>query len=69
MTCMKCGGPTVAVAGEGRTATVCPACETPDRACTWCKVPMRKKLVGNGRFLHYLCPKCAFQHTSKYALP
>jgi hypothetical protein len=29
-------------------------------------VPMSKKLVGNGKFLHYLCPKCIFQHTSKF---
>jgi hypothetical protein len=28
---------------------------------------MTKRLVADGKFLHYLCPKCVFQHTSKYA--
>jgi hypothetical protein len=37
--------------------------ELPDRLCTWCKVPMRKRLVASGQFLHYTCPKCVFQHT------
>ncbi|MFM8551753.1 MAG: hypothetical protein ACKOCD_05460 [Nitrospiraceae bacterium] len=37
----------------------------PDRNCTWCKVPMAKRLVGGGLYLHYTCPKCIFQHTSK----
>ncbi len=39
--------------------------EVPDRLCTWCKVPMLKRLVGGGQFIHYTCPKCIFQHTSK----
>ncbi len=39
--------------------------DIPDRLCTWCKVPMRKRLVGAGRYIHYTCPKCIFQHTSK----
>ncbi|MDE3118148.1 MAG: hypothetical protein KGL03_03945 [Nitrospirota bacterium] len=37
----------------------------PDRNCTWCKVPMAKRLVGGGAYIHYTCPKCIFQHTSK----
>jgi hypothetical protein len=39
--------------------------DVPDRLCTWCKVPMMKRLVGGGAFIHYTCPKCIFQHTSK----
>jgi hypothetical protein len=39
----------------------------PDRLCTWCKIPMMKRLVGGGAFIHYTCPKCIFQHTSKRA--
>lgn len=39
--------------------------QVPDRICTWCKVPMAKRLVGAGRFIHYTCPKCIFQHTTK----
>jgi len=39
--------------------------EIPDRLCTWCKVPMRKRLVGGGAYIHYTCPKCVFQHASK----
>lgn len=39
--------------------------ELPDRSCTWCKVPMMKRLVGDGKFIHYTCPKCIFQHTTK----
>ncbi len=39
--------------------------EVPDRLCTWCKVPMLKRLVGGGQFIHYTCPKCIFQHTTK----
>jgi len=37
----------------------------PDRTCTWCKVPMTKRLVGGGLYIHYTCPKCIFQYTSK----
>ena len=39
--------------------------DIPDRNCTWCKIPMMKRLVGGGQFIHYTCPKCIFQHTSK----
>lgn len=39
--------------------------DIPDRQCTWCKVPMVKRLVGGGKFIHYTCPTCIFQHTSK----
>ena len=38
----------------------------PDRVCTWCKVPMTKRLVGDGQYLHYTCPKCVFQHAMKW---
>ena len=41
-----------------------PPKELPDRLCTWCKVPMKKRLVGGDQFLHYTCPKCIFQHTT-----
>jgi len=37
----------------------------PDRLCTWCQVPMRKRLVGGNQFIHYTCPKCIFQHTTR----
>lgn len=37
----------------------------PDRLCTWCKIPMLKRLVAGGQFIHYTCPKCIFQHTSR----
>lgn len=67
MICGKCGAATVAIAQNGKIYRVCAACDTPNRSCTWCKVPMTKKLVGNGGYLHYICPKCVFQHTSKYA--
>lgn len=39
--------------------------DLPDRLCTWCKVTMTKRLVAGGRFIHYTCPKCIFQHTTK----
>jgi hypothetical protein len=39
--------------------------DIPDRLCTWCKVPMKKRLVASGQFIHYTCPKCIFQHTTK----
>lgn len=39
--------------------------EAPDRTCAWCKVPMLKRLVGGNRFIHYTCPTCVFQHTTK----
>ena len=41
----------------------------PERDCTWCKIPMTKRLVGEGRFIHYTCPSCIFQHTSKQPTP
>ena len=44
-----------------------PTAELPERLCTWCKVPMTKRLVAGGRFIHYTCPKCVFQHTTKCA--
>lgn len=37
----------------------------PERLCTWCKVPMKKRLVASGQFIHYTCPKCIFQHTTR----
>ena len=42
------------------------AATLPDRLCTWCKVPMKKRLVGAGQYLHYTCPKCVFQHAMKW---
>ncbi|MBA5865652.1 MAG: hypothetical protein GDA67_03020 [Nitrospira sp. CR1.3] len=39
--------------------------DLPDRLCTWCKVPMTKRLVGGRQFIHYTCPKCIFQHTTR----
>jgi hypothetical protein len=39
--------------------------DVPERLCTWCKIPMLKRLVADGQFIHYTCPKCIFQHTSK----
>lgn len=42
-----------------------PLADLPDRLCTWCKVTMTKRLVAGGRFIHYTCPKCVFQHTTK----
>ena len=67
MTCPKCEKTTVPVTQHGATRQVCAACDTPDRTCTWCKVAMSKRLIGNGTYLHYLCPKCRFQHTAKLA--
>jgi hypothetical protein len=46
-------------------AAAAPLSETPDRSCTWCKIPMMKRLVAGGQFIHYTCPQCIFQHTSK----
>ncbi len=43
------------------------AAAIPDRTCAWWKVPMTKRLVGGGLYIHYTCPKCIFQHTSKRA--
>ncbi len=39
--------------------------DIPDRLCTWCKVSMKKRLVASGQFVHYTCPKCIFQHTTR----
>lgn len=39
--------------------------ELPDRLCTWCRVSMKKRLVGGKQFVHYTCPKCVFQHTTR----
>ncbi|MBA2486485.1 MAG: hypothetical protein H0V35_10380 [Nitrospira sp.] len=39
--------------------------DLPERLCTWCKVAMTKRLVAGGQFIHYTCPKCVFQHTTK----
>ena len=39
--------------------------DLPDRLCTWCKVAMRKRLVASGQFIHYTCPTCVFQHTTR----
>lgn len=41
--------------------------DVPERLCTWCKVAMTKRLVAGGQFIHYTCPKCVFQHTTKRA--
>jgi hypothetical protein len=43
--------------------------DIPDRLCTWCKIPMTKRLVGGGAFIHYTCPTCVFQHASKRQKP
>ena len=39
--------------------------DLPDRLCTWCNVTMKKRLVASGQFIHYTCPKCIFQHTTR----
>jgi hypothetical protein len=39
--------------------------DLPDRLCTWCRVAMKKRLVGGKQFVHYTCPKCIFQHTTR----
>ncbi|HTL62632.1 MAG TPA: hypothetical protein VL261_13370 [Nitrospira sp.] len=46
-------------------ASEAPSFDVPDRLCTWCKVPMKKRLVASGQFVHYTCPKCIFQHTTR----
>jgi len=65
--CPTCGQATVSVTRHGTVMSVCSICDTPDRVCAWCKVPMTKKLVADGKFLHYVCPTCVFQHTSPFA--
>ncbi len=47
------------------TLPTTPRIELPDRLCTWCKVLMKKRLVGGNQFIHYTCPKCVFQHTRR----
>ncbi|THI92082.1 MAG: hypothetical protein CAF41_001225 [Nitrospira sp. CG24A] len=42
-----------------------PSADLPDRLCTWCRLPMKKRLVGGKQFVHYTCPKCVFQHTTR----
>jgi hypothetical protein len=42
-----------------------PPVDLPDRLCTWCRLPMKKRLVGGNQFVHYTCPKCVFQHTTR----
>jgi predicted RNA-binding Zn-ribbon protein involved in translation (DUF1610 family) len=42
-----------------------PSADLPDRLCTWCRVEMKKRLVGGKQFVHYTCPKCVFQHTTR----
>ena len=54
-------GENAAMAGDTHTASA----QLPDRLCTWCKVPMKKRLVGANQFVHYTCPKCVFQHTTR----
>ncbi len=29
---------------------------------------MKKRLVGGAQFVHYTCPKCVFQHTTRLGL-
>jgi hypothetical protein len=31
-------------------------------------VLMKKRLVGGDQFVHYTCPKCIFQHTTRHKL-
>ena len=45
--------------------TAGPPSDIPDRSCTWCKIAMMKRLVAGGQFIHYTCPQCIFQHTTK----
>lgn len=40
--------------------------EIQDRTCTWCRVTMHNRVVGAGRYIHYVCPRCLFQHTVKH---
>ena len=49
----------------GPTALDASTTDIPDRLCTWCKVLMKKRLVASGQFVHYTCPKCIFQHTTR----
>ena len=69
MPCVTCGSTTLSITLNGAVRELCASCHIPGRNCTWCQIPMTKKLVGNGQFVHYICPKCVFQHTSKYQPP
>ena len=42
-----------------------PSADLPDRLCTWYQLRMKKRLVGGKQFIHYTCPKCVFQHTTR----
>jgi hypothetical protein len=46
-----------------------PSADLPDRLCTWCQVTMKKRFVGGKQFVHYTCPKCIFQHTTRLDQP
>lgn len=59
--------PTMADTSTPPSNPSAPTAELPERLCTWCKVPMTKRLVAGDRFIHYTCPKCVFQHTTKCA--
>ena len=57
--------PTMADTSTSQSKTSPTTANLPDRLCTWCKVAMTKRLVAGGQFVHYTCPKCVFQHTTK----
>jgi hypothetical protein len=59
--------PTMAETSASHTNSPAPTAELPERLCTWCKVAMTKRLVAGVQFIHYTCPKCVFQHTTKRA--
>jgi hypothetical protein len=59
--------PTMADVSVPQTITLASSADLPERMCTWCKVAMAKRLVAGGQFIHYTCPKCVFQHTTKRA--
>ena len=46
-----------------------PGATIPDRQCTWCQTPMMKRLVGDGRFIHYTCPTGAYSNIHPSGLP
>ena len=60
--------PTMADASVPQSIHPIAAADVPERLCTWCKVAMTKRLVAGGQFIHYTCPKCVFQHTTKRAV-
>lgn len=57
--------PTMADTSTPQSNPSVPTAELPERLCTWCKVAMTTRLVAGGKFIHYTCPKCVFQHTTK----